>query len=192
MIYFLRHGSTDWNENLNSEGKKDPKCQGRCDLHLNNKGKMQALEVKEELKNIKFDKIICSPLIRTRETLSISYDGDAPIIYDNRIIERDFGEFEGLTRSEFDFNEFWNINSIQKFKKAESIQDVQNRVFNLLDELSNNPTENILIVAHGGVGLVLMSYFEGIPEDGNYLNFELGTGKLKQFSFEKNKKSYLT
>ncbi len=43
-----------------------------------------------------------------------------------------------------------------------------------------------------GVGLVLMSYFEGIPEDGNYLNFELGTGKLKQFSFEKNKKSYLT
>lgn len=22
MIYFLRHGSTDWNENLNSEEKK--------------------------------------------------------------------------------------------------------------------------------------------------------------------------
>ena len=41
------------------------------------------------------------------------------------------------------------------------------------------------VVAHGGVGLVLMSYFEGIPEDGNYLNFELGTGKMKEFNFEK-------
>ncbi len=185
MIYFLRHGSTDWNENLNSEGKKDPKCQGRCDLHLNDKGKKQALKAKEELNEIKFDKIICSPLIRTKETLSIAYDGAAPIIYDNRIIERDFGEFEGLTRSEFDFNGFWNVYSNQKFNKAESILEVQNRVFNLLDELKDNPNENVLIVAHGGVGLVLMSYFEGVPEDGDYLNFELGTGKLKEFSFER-------
>ena len=185
MIYFLRHGSTDWNENLNSEGKKDPKCQGRCDLHLNDKGKKQALEAKEYLRVIKFDKIICSPLIRTKETLSIAYDGTAPIIYDNRIIERDFGEFEGLTRSEFDFNGFWNIYSNQIFNKAESILEVQNRVFNLLDELRDNPNENVLIVAHGGVGLVLMSYFEGVPEDGDYLNFELGTGKLKEFSFER-------
>ncbi len=92
--------------------------------------------------------IHASRLIRTKETLAIAYDGDAPIIYDNRIIERDFGEFEGLTRSEFDFNGFWN----------------------------------------GGVGLILMSYFEGIPENGNYLNFELGTGKLKEFSFEKKLK----
>lgn len=95
-----------------------------------------------------------------------------------------FGEFEGLTRSEFDFNGFWNIYSNQKFNKAESILEVQNRVFNLLDELSANPNENVLIVAHGGVGLVLMSYFDGVPKDGNYLNFELGTGKLKEFSFE--------
>lgn len=192
MIYFLRHGSTDWNENLNNEGKKDPKCQGRFNLHLNDKGKKQALEVKKELNEINFDKIICSPLIRAKETLSIAYEGTAPIIYDNRIIERDFGEFEGLTRSEFDFNAFWNIYSEQKFNKAESILEVQNRVFNLLDELSINSSENILIVAHGGVGLVLMSYFEGIPEDGNYLNFELGTGKLKKFDFEKIKKDNYT
>ena len=82
----------------------------------------------------------------------------------------------------------WNIYSNQEFHEAESIIDVQNRVFDLLDELSDNPNENVLIVAHGGVGLVLMSYFEGIPEDGNYLNFELGTGKLKEFSFEKKLK----
>ena len=88
---------------------------------MNDKGKKQALEAKEYLRVIKFDKIICSPLIRTKETLSIAYDGTAPIIYDNRIIERDFGEFEGLTRSQFDFNSFWNIYSNQNFNKAESI-----------------------------------------------------------------------
>ena len=76
----------------------------------------------------------------------------------------------------------------EKFNKAESIREFQKRVFKLLDELSDNPSENVLIVAHGGVGLVLMSYFEGVPEDGNYLSFELGTGKLKEFSFEKTLK----
>ena len=178
MIYVTRHGQTDWN--------LEKKVMGRCDIPLNENGKEQAKIVRDFLENTPIDKIICSPLLRAKETAwIINEKKQVEIVYDNRFIERDFGEFEGLTRSEFDFNGFWNIYSNQNFNKAESIPEVQNRVFNLLDELRNNPNENILIVAHGGVGLVLMSYFEGVPEDGNYLNFELGTGKLKEFSFEK-------
>ena len=109
MIYFVRHGSTDWNENKNEKGIKDPKCQGRADLDLNQKGISQALQTAEQLKGIKFDRVICSPLKRAKQTLEIIYSGNRPVEIDERVIERDFGEFEGLTRAEFDFNGFWNI-----------------------------------------------------------------------------------
>ena len=184
MLYFVRHGSTDWNENKNKDGKIDPKCQGRVDLPLNQKGIQEANSAAELLKKIKFDRIICSPLARTKETCSIIYHGNIPIEFDERIIERDFGEFEGLTRSEFDFKGFWNANTAQNFKRAESIRNLQTRVFSLLDELSKNPNQNILIVSHGGVGCVLMSYFKGKPINGNYLSFELPHGKPLVLDFK--------
>ena len=49
MIYFVRHGSTDWNENKNSQGIKEPKCQGRVDLELNEKGISQAKDLRARL-----------------------------------------------------------------------------------------------------------------------------------------------
>ena len=177
MIYFVRHGSTDWNENVNAQGVKEPKCQGRANLDINAKGILQAEQTAQQLKNVKFDRVICSPLKRARQTLEIIYHGDIPIQIDERVIERDFGEFEGLNRAEFDFNGFWNINSNQKFERAESIKDVEVRVISLLNELKENPNKNILIVSHGGVGCVLMSCFKGVPEDGNYLSFEIPNGK---------------
>ncbi len=184
MIYFVRHGSTDWNEHRNGGGIKDPKCQGRVDLPLNNTGIEQAKQTAESIKGKKFKKVFCSPLLRARQTCDIIYKGNNPIIIDERIIERDFGEFEGLTRSEFDFLGFWNINSKQKFKLAESIKEVEKRVFNFLDELKQHPNDDILIVSHGGVGCILMSYFKGIPNDGNYLSFEIPNGKPITFDFK--------
>ena len=186
MIYFVRHGSTDWNENKNKNGERDPKCQGRADLDLNENGICQATQTAEQLKGVKFDRVLCSPLKRARQTLNIIYNGKTPVEIDNRIIERDFGEFEGFTRAEFDFNSFWNCNSNQVFKRAESIKDVEKRVFSLLDELKEEPNQNILIVSHGGVGCVLMSYFKGVPQDGNYLSFEIPNGKPLVLDFDEN------
>ena len=184
MIYFVRHGSTDWNENKNAQGQKDPKCQGRADLDLNEKGVEQARQTAEKLKGIKFDRVICSPLKRAKQTLDIIYTGETSIESDERVIERDFGEFEGLTRAEFDFAGFWNANSKQKYRTAESIQGVKKRVFELIEELKENPNQNVLIVSHGGVGCILVSYFKGIPVDGNYLSFEIPNGQPLTLNFE--------
>ena len=189
MIYFVRHGSTDWNENINAQGQKDPKCQGRVDLELNQTGIEQALATAETLKGKKFDRVVCSPLIRAKQTCELIYHGNTPVEIDGRIIERDFGEFEGKTRAEFDFKGFWNINANQQFERAESIADVEKRVFNLLDELKKNPNQDVLIVAHGGVGCVLMSYFKGVPADGNYLSFEIPNGKPLILDFDSMVKS---
>ena len=187
MLYFVRHGATDWNENKNEQGEKDPRCQGRADLDLNEKGISQAKQTAEQLKGIKFDRVICSPLKRAKQTLDIIYAGKKTVEFDERVIERDFGEFEGLTRTEFDFYGFWNVNSEQQYKTAETINDVENRVFALLKELEKDHTKNTLIVSHGGVGVVLMSYFNGVPQDGNYLHFEIPNGQPLILDFEKTK-----
>ena len=170
MIYFVRHGVTDWNENITPEGKHSAKCQGRADIPLNQNGINQAKELAKNLKDIKFDKVFCSPLSRTKQTCEIILGSLDGVVFDERIIERDFGEFEGLTKEEFDFTGFCDKYSGLKFEKAETVNSIEDRVFSFLDELKDKtkPDENVLIVAHGGVGCMFLSYFEGIPEDGNY------------------------
>lgn len=173
MIYFVRHGQTDWNF--------AKKLQGQVDIELNSKGIEQAYQTKEKLKSIKFDKIFCSPLKRTVQTCKIITNQKFEL--DERIMERSFGEFEGLVKS---YEDFWDLNKNQSFEKAESIADVEKGVFNFLDEVvSKYPTENILIVGHGGVGLVLTSYFRGIPKDGNYMHYIIDNCQVLSFDQKK-------
>ena len=95
-LLFTRHGQTEWNVL--------GKVQGRADISLNEKGKEQARKTAEKLQNEDFDLIICSPLKRARETAEIINIGrNVPVIYDETIAERDFGEFEGVQKEEFDF-----------------------------------------------------------------------------------------
>jgi len=189
MIYFVRHGSTDWNEHINENGQRDPKLQGRADIPLNEKGIMQALATAETLKDINFDRVLCSPLTRTRQTCEIINNGKYPVEYDERLIERDFGEFEGLSRTQFDFKAYCNAFYSPKLIRAESIQSVQDRVYNLLDELKQKQNENVLLVSHGGVGCIVLSYFKGIPENGDYSLYEIPNGKPMMLDFKEIKKT---
>ena len=168
MIYFVRHGVTDWNEYITPDGRHSAKCQGRADIPLNQNGVNQAKELANNLKNIKFDTVYCSPLTRTKQTCEIILGSLDGVIFDDRIIERDFGEFEGLTKEEFDFSGFCNKHSGIKLKTAETVESIEKRVFSFLDELKQQPYQNVLIVAHGGVGCMFISYFDGIPKNGDY------------------------
>lgn len=186
MIYFIRHGATDWNENINDNGEKDPRCQGRADLPLNSNGIKQAYLAARQLEGKEFKRVLCSPLTRAKQTCEIIYHGDTLVEYDDRLLERDFGELEGYCKSQFDFYDFWNVYSKKTYKRAESIKDLEKRVFDLLDELHEDPTGDILIVSHGGVGSALMSYFEGIPNNGDYLSFPMPNAKPLKIEFKKN------
>ena len=96
-IMLTRHGQTNWNV--------QKKVMGRCDEPLNEKGMEQAEETSDSLKDTDIDLIICSPLKRAKQTSDKINEGrNIPIIYDDRIIERDFGEFEGKETKDFDFH----------------------------------------------------------------------------------------
>lgn len=159
MIYIVRHGQTDWNVLR--------KIQGQVDTELNETGIKQAEIIRDELINVPIDLIISSPLIRAKKTAEIINENrNIPIIYDERIMERDFGEYEGVDINDVDTSGFWDYYLNETFDKAESIREFFNRVYSFYDEvLEKYQDKNVLVVSHGGVSIPTHCYFNNyIPE----------------------------
>ncbi len=173
MIYFIRHGQTDWNV--------QKLLQGQVDVPLNDTGRLQARQMAQTLQGVTFDKVFCSPLLRAIETCK-AVVCEQQIVVDNRLIERNFGEFEGCSVSLMDTHHFWNVNANQTFQRAESLFQVIERVYQFLEEVCQKyPHKNLLIVAHGGVGMIVQSYFLGKPHDGEYLSYLVGNCQVVTF-----------
>ena len=92
MIYIVRHGQTEKN--------KANVLQGRSDVPLNEAGRQQAEEVRDRFREagISFDLVYTSPLIRAVQTAEI-IAGDVRQIVDERLIEMDYGPYEGMDLS---------------------------------------------------------------------------------------------
>ena len=88
IIYFVRHGETDWNVRK--------KLQGQLNIPLNQLGIRQAELTSEGMKDIPFDCIFSSPLKRSYITAQIiRRDRPIEIIRDDRLKEIDFGKDNG-------------------------------------------------------------------------------------------------
>lgn len=87
-LYVVRHGLTDWNI--------QNKIQGLTDIPLNAAGVKQVTKLREKIRDMQFDICFASPLRRTMQTAQIITRGQCQIIPDSRIIERSFGDFEGV------------------------------------------------------------------------------------------------
>ena len=157
-LYVVRHGETM--ENANN-------CLvGRINSSLTEKGKEQAKQVSNYFKNKKIDLIVSSPLDRCKETAQI-ISNNLPIIYSDKLLGRDHGEFTGKPRDSINFDEYWNYKKNIQYEKAESVKDLYNRVATLIDDLKEKyKDKNIIIVTHSGIMRVLYYYFKGIPDDG--------------------------
>lgn len=89
-ILFWRHGQTDYN----AQGR----LQGQVDIPMNETGHAQAAAAAPVLSQTKPVAIISSDLIRARDTAQYlaGYTG-LPVTADDRLRERNFGAWEGLT-----------------------------------------------------------------------------------------------
>lgn len=105
-----------------------------------------------------------------------------PIIYDERIIERNTGEFDFKTFEEIDREDFYNFYSDTKYEYAETINDVCDRVKGFFkDILEKYQDKNILLVTHGGTSRAIYAYFNGVPEDGKLLKYGLENCEIKEY-----------
>lgn len=170
-IYIVRHGQVPHND-LGQYSTNDE--------YLTQLGISQAQELREKIKNINFDVIICSPLNRTKHTAEIINIHNDKIIYDDRIKERDCGSLSGKSLEETNREEYWNYNTKIKYGTSEDIKLFFERVYNFLDELKIKGYESVLVVAHSGVSKAFNGYFEGI-KDGKFLNRGLKNCEIREY-----------
>jgi len=145
MIYIIRHGQTEKN--------RANVLQGRSDIPLNESGRQQAEEVKNQFikAGIHFDLVYTSPLIRAVQTAAIIAEG-IPQVKDERLIEMDYGPYEGMDLAnpapevlEF-FRDFVHNPAP---KGMEPLQAIVVRLGSFLEEIREEAAEkNILISPH--------------------------------------------
>lgn len=143
MIYFIRHGETNYNN--------EHKFQGHLDIPLNQKGIVQAKIALDSSKSLKFDKVYYSPLKRAKETAKIINSfHNAQMIKDDRIKEINMGSLQGKCKDKLKkFEVILAYTHPERFG-GESHEEFCERVKSFLDEIIDSK-ENILIVSHGGV-----------------------------------------
>lgn len=149
-LYLVRHGQTAWNI--------EHRAQGHTDIPLDETGITQAKALREKIKNLDYDVVYSSPLKRATETAEIITNDEDKIIFDERLVERSFGNFEGkVVESWSNLVEGVDIGDLsldQISGGVETAKSILARAKDFLDDLRTkypNDTK-ILIVSHGGIG----------------------------------------
>lgn len=152
-MFIIRHGETEWN--------RLQLVQGISDNPLNNKGIEQAKEIAPLFKEMLFDAVITSPLIRTKQTARYvcKYAKVKSWKEDVRIIEKNFGICEGIPISQR-YDQYPNGHA----EGEESFQTVRKRMLQAISSYANDYDGNILISTHGCAIAALLKELDPIYE----------------------------
>lgn len=159
-LFLVRHGETDWN--------RDGRWQGGSDTRLNETGREQARELADTLDG-SIDALYSSDLARARETAEIlGAKLGLEVQLDERLRERGFGAWEGLTSAEIEerfakSHQRWRAGEGPGADDAEPFDTFAGRITAFLDEvLERHPDEEVLVVAHGGSIRVIHALAQGL------------------------------
>lgn len=145
ITYFV-HGTTIDNENEISSGWND--------ALLSDLGKRQSVELKNLIKDKKFDVVFCSTLKRSVESAELTFQNVVPIVKDARLCECNYGVFNGKPSEIVEPMQEKCI--FEKFPDGESYEDVKTRMQSFLDFLkANYNNKSVAIVAHKAPQLAL-------------------------------------
>jgi broad specificity phosphatase PhoE len=187
IIYYVRHGETDWNVEGRLQGWHDPA--------LNALGRRQAAACADILRDlIERDGLspadygyVASPLQRARQTAEIMRAalGLAPDDYcvDPRLREIGFGEWEGLTLREIRSRTPQALAARERAKwdfvppGGESYAQVAQRMREWYNALSGDT----VVVAHGGTARALIAVL-GIAPSTAAPSIEIGQGVVYRFA----------
>ena len=175
-LFVARHGEIDWNR----EGRL---C-GRTDLPLNENGLSQAQLLAEALidAHVPLDRVIASPLARARETARIVAERlGVPMETDTRLMEQDFGSFEGHSNRDPAFLKIRGSFAV-RYPGGESALQVAQRLYAFLDQLkARSGLRGALIVSHGSAIRVLSTYFEDM-DNAAFLRWRMENAALLRYT----------
>jgi uncharacterized phosphatase len=137
VIAFVRHGRTSWNA--------ERRLQGHTELPLDEVGHGQAAEAARMLASWEWSGVICSPLLRARQTAAVisSALGLAEAVCEPELIERAYGAAEGVTVQ--DAADLWPDGD---YPGAESDAVLRERSRATFERLLAHPGKTV-VVGHG-------------------------------------------
>jgi 2,3-bisphosphoglycerate-dependent phosphoglycerate mutase len=182
LLVLVRHGQSEWNlKNLFT---------GWRDVDLTDKGVTEAREAGRKLKaqGLKFDVAYTSALKRAQRTLDLMLEEmgqtTIPIIKDQALNERDYGDLSGLNKD--DARKKWGEEQVHIWRRSydiappggESLKDTLARtlpyyVTEILPRVLRG--KHVLVAAHGNSLRALVMVLEKLSPE-QILKREIGTG----------------
>ncbi len=175
-LYFTRHGQTFWNV--------ENKICGCTDIGLTELGHEQAEELGRQIaqQQLEIDAILYSPLQRAADTARHISEMTGIACYpEERLREQNFGKFEGTPRDGAAFLEA-KKQFVNRFETGESMLQLCQRIYNLLDEVCAQEDQTYLLVAHNGIARAVCSYFVDMPNDA-YSAYGIRNCELCRYDF---------
>ena len=178
LLLLIRHGENDFVKT----GKLPGQSAG---IHLNERGRNQAQELGEALKEVPIKAIYSSPLERAMETAEpIARARNLEIIPDSGLRDADVGKWQGKSLKVLRLTNAWKIvqhsPSRFTFPEGESFMSVQTRIVNALENMArkhNKPKDIIAAVFHADPIKLAVAHFLGLPLD-HFQRLSCDTGSL--------------
>ena len=165
LLLLIRHGENEF--------VKTGKMAGRLPgVHLNERGRQQAAELSEALKNVPLKAVYSSPLERATETAEpIAQAHKLEVQLRPDLMENDIGKWQGRTLKQLSRLKKWKI--VQRapsrftFPEGESFLQTQTRVIACLDEIvaSHKPKDIVAAVFHADPIKLAVAHYLGMPLD---------------------------
>jgi len=163
-IYLVRHGETDFN--------KRGVVQGRgINAPLNEKGHRQAANFFSAYKDVPFDMVYVSTLVRTHQTMKAFIDLGIPCTELSGLDEIDWGIWEGKSLSKE--GRRYYTETVKRWAKGEtnypieggeSPEMVRKRQLQALDIIMQKKDEKVILICmHGRAMRILLPTMLGIP-----------------------------
>jgi probable phosphoglycerate mutase len=172
-LFAARHGQTQWNV--------DNKICGVTDVPLTEEGWAQARALAEKTVDLELDLVICSSMLRAKQTASaVAEKLNIPVIEDPRLVEQNYGIYEGMDRKTPGFLENKRHFAV-RYPGGESMMDVAHRIYGLLEDVKRDHAgKNVLLVCHGGVLRLVRSYFEPMTNE-EYFHYSPGNADIREY-----------
>ena len=154
LLVLVRHGESQWN--------LENRFTGWVDVPLTDTGRREAARAGTVLKGTRFDIAYSSVLRRANETLDIILrelaQSDLPVVKDQALNERHYGELQGLNKGET--AEKYGAEQVHIWRRSydvpppggESLKDTAARTLPYYDRVIAPQIaagKNVLVVAHG-------------------------------------------
>ena len=165
LLLLIRHGENEY--------VKTGKMAGRLPgVHLNERGRQQAIDLAKALADVPLKAIYSSPLERAIETAEPIAEGRRlEIQLRPELMENDIGKWQGRSLKTLSRLKKWRI--VQQapsrftFPEGESFLQTQTRIASCLDEIAaaHKPKDIMALVFHADPIKLAVTYYLGMPLD---------------------------